>query len=352
MATHLPPDLKIPASESTVAVRNHLSLSLNTSLFWQPQIKGLESVDVPALCFVISHEQHCQTRHLLFDLAVRKDWTKCSPATVKLINQATRVHVDKDIAEILDSNTEADECPVRSDSIEAVLLSHHHFHHVGDPSTFPPSTDLVVGPGVTSACWPGYPTNSDAMLLDSDIHGRSVREVDFTRGSPGSSCQIGRFPAVDYFGDGSFYLLDAPGHCLGHMCALARVTADREGPSSDSFVLMGGDACHHAGLLRPSEYLPLDTSLSRSLLHSHPKNSTTEPFLVPSRAMFPQYDQAMDTIRKIQDLHAAENVFVVLAHDRSIVEHVPLFPHPINDWMARGLGVRTRWLFCKDFTSA
>lgn len=325
------------------------SLFLDPPLFWEPEIKGLDGIDAPSFGFLISHEKHGQTQHVLFDLAVRKDWENYSPAIVKMITQLTRVRVDNDIAEILDSNTNTDECPVRSDDIDAIIWSHHHFDHVGDPSTFPSSTDLVVGPGVTSACWPGYPTNPDAKLLDSDIRGRTVREVDLTPGSPGS-CQIGRFNALDYFGDGSFYLLDAPGHCLGHMCALARVTAG-DGDSSDSFVLMGGDACHHAGLLRPSEYLPLDASLPnhQSLLEIHPKHSPTEPFMTPSPAMFPQLEQANETIRKIQELDAADNVFVILPHDGSLVESIPLFPRPINDWMERGLGNSTRWLFCRDF---
>lgn len=39
------------------------------------------------------------------------------------------------------------------------------------------------------------------------------------------------------FGDGSFYLLEAPGHATGHMCGLARTTAD-----PPLFVFMGADA--------------------------------------------------------------------------------------------------------------
>lgn len=41
----------------------------------------------------------------------------------------------------------------------------------------------------------------------------------------------------DFFGDGSFYLLDAPGHLLGHMMGLART-------AQDEYIVMGGDACH------------------------------------------------------------------------------------------------------------
>jgi len=44
------------------------------------------------------------------------------------------------------------------------------------------------------------------------------------------------------------------GHALGHMCALAR-TSER------SFVLLGADACHFAGALRSSRYLPMPDTL-------------------------------------------------------------------------------------------
>lgn len=189
------------------------------------------------------------------------------------------------------------------------------------------------------------------MLLDSDVRGRKVREIEFNGDSAGS-CQVGRFEAHDYFGDGSFYLLNAPGHCVGHVCALSRVHVGHGGPDSDSFVLMGGDACHHAGLLRPSEYLPLSPSLPKSIFQVRPKNSTIEPFMNPSRIMFPDYEKAVDTIRKIQELNAADNVFVILPHDGSVVGHIPLFPRPINDWQGMGLGVSTRWLFCKGIMGA
>jgi hypothetical protein len=46
--------------------------------------------------------------------------------------------------------------------------SHWHFDHTGDPSGFPPSVDLIVGPGFKDAFLPGYPTNEKAMILESD----------------------------------------------------------------------------------------------------------------------------------------------------------------------------------------
>jgi glyoxylase-like metal-dependent hydrolase (beta-lactamase superfamily II) len=89
------------------------------------------------------------------------------------------------------------------------FLSHSHFDHCGNPSTFPASTKLVVGPGTQSDCRPGYPLNPNATGPESDFLGRELVEIQFPEHSP----TINGMKSYDYFGDGSFYLLDAPGVC-------------------------------------------------------------------------------------------------------------------------------------------
>jgi len=64
-----------------------------------------------------------------------------------------------------------------------------------------------------------------------------MQEIEFK-----SDFKIGKFNAFDYFGDGSFYLLDVPGHAIGHICGLVRTTPG-------SFLLLGADSCHFAGTL-------------------------------------------------------------------------------------------------------
>ena len=59
--------------------------------------------------------------------------------------------------------------------------------------------------------------------METDFAGRQIREIDFSNEK--TPFKIGRFHAHDYFGDGSFYLLDTPGHSIGHICGLARTTA-------------------------------------------------------------------------------------------------------------------------------
>ncbi|RYP44066.1 hypothetical protein DL768_009435 [Monosporascus sp. mg162] len=332
-------------------------------LRYEPEMAGFDGIHVPIYCFLVSHGE----RHVLFDLGVRRDWDHYAPKTVDLIRRTTQCRTEKNVSEILDDYADcvakAEAKPVvRSTDIEAVIWSHHHFDHIGDPSTFPSSTALVVGPGVKKLCWPAYPTNPDSLVLDTDIEGRTALEIDFAA----NPLRIGRFDAFDYFGDGSFYLLDAPGHSVGHLTALARVTTAADGnPEHDSFVFMGADTCHHPGVLRPTEYLPLPTVLSPSpvklFAHScpgdvlqrlQPNENPAEAFFTVSPILFPDHEAALETVRKIAELDAADNIFIILAHDESIKNHIDLFPHPINDWKAKGLRSQTRWLFCKDFSNA
>lgn len=64
-----------------------------------------------------------------------------------------------------------------------------------------------MGPGIKDKCMPGWPKNPDSEFNEADIAGHEVVEIsrnDF-------DMEIGGMGAWDYFGDGSFYILDAPG---------------------------------------------------------------------------------------------------------------------------------------------
>src|SRR5262245_15618148 len=99
-----------------------------------------------------------------------------------------------------------------------MIWSHAHWDHIGDASLYPPSVSITVGPGFKAAFLPPYPQNPESRHSATFFENRELHELSF----PSSSLQIGNFNALDFFGDGSFYLLDAPGHCIGHMCGLAR----------------------------------------------------------------------------------------------------------------------------------
>lgn len=275
--------------------------------------------------------------------------------------------------------------------------SHPHFDHTGDPSTFPPETNLIVGPGFKKAMLPGYPANLESPILQTDYEydepyspaskrepvfnsiisrrGRNLIEIDFT----GKDVfKIGRFPALDYFGDGSFYLLDAPGHAPGHICGLVRTTASGDG-NGDTFMFLGGDAIHHAGELRPSEHRPLPQQILPHPLApvgidapAHRKQASIPfcpgdaiehlqvsrnrvpadktPFYDP--ALFIDFDEACETIKKMQEADWRDDIFIMFAHDECSLGVVDMFPKPANHWKEKGWAEKTRWRFLKDLGGA
>ena len=112
----------------------------------------------------------------------------------------------------------------------------------GNISQLPPSVDLIVGPGFKDEFLPGHPTKDGSPFWESDFKNRNVIEAPF-------DMKIGKYDAWDYFGDGSVYILNVPGHATGHISALVRTTPD-------TAVFMGGDVCHFTGKQRHALVCP------------------------------------------------------------------------------------------------
>ena len=214
------PELGIPPSPHTVDVSiintGATIRGIPTRLLVAPQIKGHDWLALPVFSFLVQHPG--LNRSLLFDLGIRKDWENLSPALLSHLHTlGWTLHVDKDVRAILDEGA------VDSNSIEAVIRSHHHFDHVGNPNTFGPNTSLIVGPGFKEKLLPEYPANPSSTMLESDYAHRELIELNFDTGTSGSHTYkplpIGRLRALDYFNDGSFYLIDAPGHAIGTFAA-------------------------------------------------------------------------------------------------------------------------------------
>jgi glyoxylase-like metal-dependent hydrolase (beta-lactamase superfamily II) len=351
-----PPDLRIPSSNTKVSVRiidTTTSISgISNELFISPIIAGHEYMSsIPAYSFLIEHPSN---RSLLFDLGVRKDIENFAPRIRNRIKEGGwTVTVKKGVREQLEEHG------VDGKGIEGIVWSHWHWDHLGDPSTFEKNTALIVGPGFKENFTPGWPKKEDSPIRESDYEGRELKEISFDQG-----LKIGRFDAVDYFGDGSFYLLDSPGHAIGHMCGLARVAAN-------SFIFMGGDACHHAGEFRPSQYLHLPSSISPNpldLKSSKPcPGATFEDILRDGDGTKPFYgiakpedgsgaaydnDAAEATIEKIIEFDADDQVLAIMAHDDSLLDVVDLFPKYANDFVEKGWVEKGRWIFLKDFVKA
>ncbi|KAJ5363635.1 N-acyl homoserine lactonase AttM [Penicillium cataractarum] len=347
--------MELPLSRSTVTVRiiDTTSRIIVPNDFTESTIKGAEFLDCPAFSFLIEHPSG---RRLLFDLGLRPDYQNLPPIIQKYFSENdAKVSVEKGVSQLLAEDG------VDPSSIEGIIWSHWHYDHVGDPSTFPSNTALIVGPGFRETFVPGYPSNPGSPILESDYTGRELKEVDFANDE--NRTTVGNFNAIDYFGDRSFYILDAPGHTIGHLCALARTTADPE-----SFILMGADACHHSAEMRPSRWLPLPSKISPHPLEPDSPGpcpgSIFEHMLRNGDSKIPIYGQkrpgmifsnpdiAEETIEKLQEADAKGNIFVVIAHDSHLKGTVDFFPKYANDFLRQGWDVKTKWKFLSDFKQA
>lgn len=214
----------------------------------------------------------------------------------------------------------------------------------------------MVGPNFSSTVLPGYPTNPRGTVREDAFAGRKLRELNFDS----ESLKIGEFRAIDYFNDGSFYVLDAVGHTKAHICALARTT-------DDTFIFMGGDAGHHGGEFRPTAYRPLPDSISPSPLTKlpstgvcpgsifeaiHRTRSRTEPFYVLTEGMNVDLPAAQATLEKMTGFDAYDNVFVIIAHDAFLLDIVDFYPKSLNRWKEKRWAETGRWRFLGDFAVA
>ncbi|KAF2813780.1 putative N-acyl homoserine lactonase AttM, partial [Mytilinidion resinicola] len=319
------PNLQTPSSSSTVKVSvidTNTRISLPFGLFLTPVFKGKDRLSAPSYSTLIEHPSG---RKLLFDLGVRKDWENLAPFILAMNQQiGATIAAGKNVSDVLSENG------INPSEIESVIWSHWHWDHIGDITTFPSTTSLLVGPGLTSSpIMPGYPSNPESPIRETDYTGRTMAEVPFD-----TPLKIGPFAAYDFFGDGSFYLLSSPGHAIGHMCALARTT-------SSSFVLLGGDCCHEPGEFRPTPYLPLPESFQPSPLtphepHSvcpgslfqalHPSKSATEPFFDVLEGVHEDLKLTRESIRGLEAFDASDDILVVIAHDDTLAGIMDVFP--------------------------
>lgn len=348
----------LPAARTTVSVHlidttTWLKVPLEPLL--GPHIEGHEFLECPSHCFLIEHPGGSK---LLFDLGTRKDWKNFSPALLQAVGDNDwELFVDKNVQDILGENG------FDLETLEAVIWSHWHYDHLGDVSSFPSSTALIVGPGFKDNFLPGYPTSANSMLLESDWEGRELREVTFDR-----HLVIGGFAAHDYFGDGSFYLIDIPGHTIGHIGAIARTTLSRNDNEKDTFVFMGADVCHHGAEWKPNRHFPLPQHFVPSpsqkvsgcpgarFQNVHRDRRDNQPFYVQTRGFPHNYGDAAESIQRFQDFDAADNILCVIAHETALLD--PEFAdlrYPrgtLNGWNKSNVAERIRWSFLSDLVHA
>ncbi|KAJ6486908.1 hypothetical protein C8R45DRAFT_828022 [Mycena sanguinolenta] len=346
-------ELNIPDSSSTVTVKifdivdDPQKVVVPAAAFFTPVAPGYENLTCPMFAFLV--ENTTTKQRVLFDLGPRKDLENGAPSVAAAVKAGTiSMPVSKDIGEQLSEDG------VELESISAAIWSHSHQDHTGDMSKFPASTELVFSKDLSTAT---HESNPHSRILPSDL-------VSLASTLTKSPLVIGGFKALDFFSDGSFYILDVPGHQSGHVCGLARVTPT-------SFVLLGADTCHHAGVLRPTSklhrYFPCPGELlAATRLSVSPKSihnpgsgedfdlaSRTTPLLtVAEGGAFEDPATSPDSIHKIEDFDANPDVFVILAHDASMGHLFRPYPAILDQWKAKGWKNEATWAFLEETNPA
>ncbi|KAM5357488.1 hypothetical protein ACJZ2D_016217 [Fusarium nematophilum] len=249
---------------------------------------------VPSLSFLIQHQpsqsipinnnshNNDKPTRIVFDLGVKRDLNGYREMQLAHVADRQPVITDPDCADSLRKGRPDAGEPYRNLSqplldpgkdVDFVILSHVHWDHVGTPSDFTNAT-FVVGSGtmdiLKNGAGPLYPAdlfNDDELPLFRTIELPPVKrsdDIDYDATpyapkhteTPAQSVAklpqnakqwtwkpLAGFPnTLDFFGDGSLFVIDSPGHLYGHVNLLARL-------SEDKYVYLGGDCCHDPRIL-------------------------------------------------------------------------------------------------------
>ncbi|KAF9034714.1 hypothetical protein BDZ89DRAFT_1062436 [Hymenopellis radicata] len=226
-------------------------------------------------------------------------------------------------------------------------------------STFPSTTELVIHEDTDVRT---SPSKEDSTLLDSDFANHPLRKLSFTESST-KGFKIGDLDALDYFGDGSFYILDTPGVRSCFTFSLNKTNRTIALPGT-FFTFLGADCFPHAGVLRPTVHHHLFSPCPPDIVEQArrtvdgaqfpPTNAAgfdllnrTTPMLQFAQPMFADIAKGKETLEKIAALDAHPDVLTLIAHDASLIgEHgIDLFPASVDDWQAKGLKEMLMWGF-------
>ncbi|CAH0044580.1 unnamed protein product [Clonostachys solani] len=109
---------------------------------------------------------------------------------------------------------------MKPDNINDIILSHLHFDHTGDVSQYA-EAQVLLRPGSTSVAPPEYPTVDESPFDGLIFAHARVREFERSQYQPlPSGAVLNDFPfykRIDFFGDGTLYVLDALGHMQGRL---------------------------------------------------------------------------------------------------------------------------------------
>ncbi|KEF61410.1 uncharacterized protein A1O9_02976 [Exophiala aquamarina CBS 119918] len=197
---------------------------------------------VPSLSFLVQHKgADGKVSRIVFDLGMRRDLNLYPEVLRDHLSSRGPISTDPDVVASLAKGG------ISQTEIDYVIFSHVHYDHVGLPKDFTsPQTKFVVGHGALDLLSGKTQLNlGKHMVFESDLlDAQRTVELPSPDGSNEESSHawksLSSFPrAIDFFKDGSVYIINAPGHLPGHINLLCRIS---QNPTK--FVCLAGDACH------------------------------------------------------------------------------------------------------------
>lgn len=208
-------------------------ITLADNFFVHPAVAGAKRT-VPSLTFLITHPGPPEPWYMMFDLGLRKARERYPEVLQKHIDGRAPYDLAPGVAAQLEAGG------LDPAAIHAVMLSHVHYDHHGDPEDFPNAT-FRVGHGALDVLKHGLGAIASHQHFDPDTL-PADRSKELPDPDGGDWKPLGPFPkAHDLRGDGSIYVIDTPGHLPGHVNLLCR--------TKERWLLLCGDAFHDRRLL-------------------------------------------------------------------------------------------------------
>ncbi|KAK0432638.1 hypothetical protein EV421DRAFT_1742148 [Armillaria borealis] len=253
------------------------STRLPAAYFIEPVFPGYKTFSGPIYAFLIEHA--LTGKRLMFDLGMRKDQESSPPVIQQLLALWKPLGFERAEKDVFDSHSHVDHSGIAARVRNSATVRQHR---TGDWAWYgyahiPQHAGL--SPPRVRFCWPKV---TELSLNDFVI-------------------TIGDCEALDYFSDGSLYILNSPGS-LG------------------------------------------DLSIS----------SRTAPLLSvpPGRSAYADQETSLATIAKLSRLDANPDVLVLIAHDATAPGVIDEFPKSLNDWKAKGWKDKLMWAFLEKDSPA
>ncbi|KAH7000691.1 beta-lactamase-like protein [Ilyonectria destructans] len=243
-------------------------------------------------CFLIFHRP--SGRYVLWDLGCSNDNLIYTPWVQEVMVPSARPVGPRQTLTV-----QLNKLGITAGQISSVIFSHAHWDHYRPISQEFPNAKSFFGPGTKAYCTPGHFENgqpTSAIEWDGRFFDISGFATEVWEELDGTWIPLGPFDrGLDFFGDGSFWIIDAPGHMPGNLCAAAKLEGIKE------WVLLGSDCCHSQALLNGEAEMACFTKA----------NGVTAAYLHMDVAA------ARDTIERIKKARSDYGMHVALAHDDS-----------------------------------